>query len=361
MAGFAYVTGKDHKKSNYTGMNGFERITAAMNGRPADKTPVMLHNFMMAAHEAGVTMEQYRNDPEVISSCFIRSVETYGYDGIVLDIDTATLAGAAGVPVDYPENESARVVRGRLTDISEVPGLPPVDIESFRYVQVWLEAARRLKEHFGDEVYIRGNCDQAPFSLAAMLRGIQDMMVDLILAPEEQVKELLEYATEITCQFVRLMAQTGVHMISNGDSIAGPEMISADMYEKFAVPYERKVADTARGLNLPYALHICGNADFILGNMVKTGADAFELDYRTDAALARRLFDDKAVFIGNIDPSGVLALGDRKQVEEKTAGLLSVFSGSNRFILNAGCAIPPETPPDNIRAMIETARAHDAG
>ena len=53
---------------------------------------------------------------------------------------------------------------------------------------------------------------------------------------EGLIKELLEYATDITCQFIRLMAQTGAHMVSNGDSNAGPELISAEMYEKFAYP-----------------------------------------------------------------------------------------------------------------------------
>jgi len=34
-------------------MNGYERITAALRGERPDRVPVMLHNFMMAAREAG--------------------------------------------------------------------------------------------------------------------------------------------------------------------------------------------------------------------------------------------------------------------------------------------------------------------
>jgi len=36
-------------------MNGYERIKSALAGKPTDKIPVMLHNFMMAAKEAGLT------------------------------------------------------------------------------------------------------------------------------------------------------------------------------------------------------------------------------------------------------------------------------------------------------------------
>jgi len=39
-------------------MNGYERITAALNDKKPDTTPIMLHNFMMAAREHGVTTIQ---------------------------------------------------------------------------------------------------------------------------------------------------------------------------------------------------------------------------------------------------------------------------------------------------------------
>ncbi len=44
-------------------MNGYQRITSVLRGEEPDTVPVMLHNFMMAAREAGMTMEQFRNDP----------------------------------------------------------------------------------------------------------------------------------------------------------------------------------------------------------------------------------------------------------------------------------------------------------
>jgi uroporphyrinogen decarboxylase len=66
---------------------------------------------------------------------------------------------------------------------------------------------------------------------------------------------------------------------------------------------------------------------------------------------------NRAVFVGNIDPSGVLALGTPALVEERTRELLTVFIDNPRFVLNAGCAIPPMTPPENLRTMIHTARS----
>jgi uroporphyrinogen decarboxylase len=152
------------------------------------------------------------------------------------------------------------------------------------------------------------------------------------------------------------MAQTGCDMVSNGDSPAGPDLISPAMYERFALPYEKRVADEAHRLGLPHALHICGNTTRILGAMVRTGTDCLELDYKTDTSAAHAALKGKVTLIGNIDPSGVLRWGTVQKVEEETRMVCRTFADTPRFILNAGCAIPQGTPGENIRAMVRVAR-----
>lgn len=342
-------------------MNPRRRILAALAGEQPDRIPVMLHNFMMAAREAGFSMRQFREDPQVIARCFILAVERYDYDGVVVDVDTVTLAGAVGVPLEFPEDVPARTSGARLRSLEEVAELEPVDIGRHWQVQVWLEATILLKRHFGNEIFIRGNCDQAPFSLAAAMRGLENWMLDLT-DPEraELIHDLLRYCAQVSEQFIRLMAETGADMVSNGDSPAGPELISPRLYREFALPYERQMVECAHGLGKPYALHICGKTDRILKEMVSTGADALELDYKTDVRLARETLRGRATFIGNLDPSGVLARGTPETVARETRALLEVFAGEPRFILNAGCAIPAGTPPENLRAMIAAARASHA-
>ncbi len=338
-------------------MNGYQRVSAALHGEWPDRVPVMLHNFMMAAREAGITMRQFREDPRALADAFIQAVEEYAYDGIIVDVDTVTLAGAAGVPVDFPEDQPARV-KGHLLDaLEQVRDLEPGNIGAYRGVQVWLEAVRILKTHFGDEIYLRGNCDQCPFTLASMVRGIDGWMMDLLdPAGEELVHLLLEHCAGLTLQFIGLMAETGAHMLSNGDSVAGPELVSPRIFRRFALPYDRRIAEASHNHGLPYILHVCGNTGAILDDLVATGSDGLEIDYKTDVRLAHERLKDRAVFVGNIDPSGVLALGTPALVRQKTAGLLEIFCDTPGFILNAGCAIPPTTPPENLRTMIRTAR-----
>ena len=336
-------------------MTGAQRIRCALEGVWPDKRPIMLHNFMMAARETGMTMQEYRSDPEKAARAHIRAVEKYDLDGVLVDFDTVTLAGAVGVPVDFPVGEPARCAGALLDTIEAVRDLEPVDISKDERVEIWLETCRLLRKYFGDEIFIRGNCDQAPFALASMLRPSQEWMMDLLLK-EKPAFALLDYCADVSAQFIRLMAATGVDMVSNGDSPAGPEMISPAMYRKYALPYEKQMVDTAHDLALPYALHICGNTAAILADMVQTGADAFELDYKTDIAKIHRICKDSITLFGTIDPSAVIALGTPEQVEEKAVQLLSVYRDSPRFVMNAGCAIPPFTPAENIERLVKVTR-----
>ena len=111
-------------------MNGYERIMAAMKGESHDRVPVMLHNFMLAAREINVSMKEFRENPKITAKAFIHAIEKYRYDGILVDVDTVTLAGSLGVPVDFPEDEPARPLRGMLDSLDDIKKLKPVRVEN---------------------------------------------------------------------------------------------------------------------------------------------------------------------------------------------------------------------------------------
>lgn len=339
-------------------MNGYQRVNCALVGKWPDKRPIVLHNFMHAAKEAGFTMKQYYSNPENAAKAHIQAAEKYGLDGILWDIDTAVLASAVGVPIDLPENEPARVHDPLLTNLEDVENLELPDITNNERVQVAVEGFRIVKSWFGDEIHLRGNADQAPFSLASMMRSPAEWMMDLIMNPE-LCHKLLKFCTAVVKAFIQLFADAGAHLISNGDSPAGPEMISPEQYTEYALPYEKEIVDYTHSLNLPYMLHICGNTRLILDEMPKTGMDAVELDYKTDVQLIFEKYNDSITFSGNIDPSGVIANGSRNMVKQKVNELLNIYKSSPRFIMNAGCAIPPGAPEENIRTLVETTRNFD--
>lgn len=338
-------------------MNGYERVKAAMNGKKVDHLPVMLHNFQMCIKEAGLNFDTFRNDPQKGAESFIKNAEKYDLDGILIDVDTATLAGAAGCKIAYEPDRVAATVGGIIDDIAEAQNLKNINIENSRMVNNWLEMSRIISEYFKGEKYVRCNCDQAPFSLASMLRGSQELMMDLVDEDnEEDIFTLLDYAEDISEQMIRLAAQTGADCVSNGDSVAGPAMISPAMYRKFAMAGEEKLANVAHQYGKDYMIHICGNSTAILDAMREVSVDAYELDYKTDLQKMHDTFYDCKTISGTIDPSDVIARGSVHKVREEVNRLLDIYSDSSRLIVCSGCAVGTDTPEENVREFIKTVR-----
>jgi uroporphyrinogen decarboxylase len=338
-------------------MTGKERIKSALCGFMPDRRPVMLHNFLPAVAEYGCTMKQYRDDPETAARVHIQYAEKYELDGVLFDVDTAIEASAVGAPVDYPDDAPARIHEVMLASLDEADRIADIDISKHPRILHSLEAVRIIRKHFGDEKFVRGNCDQAPFSLASMLRSPENFMLDLLTDPEG-VHKLLKHCAKICRQFIRLMAQTGADMVSNGDSPAGPSMISPEMYEQFAMPYEMELIEEAHRNGLPYLLHICGDTRLIIKQMSALGFDAVELDYKTPLEDIIRAFGRRTVLFGTIDPSGVIGLGTPEMVREEALKILSIYQKNPRLVIGAGCAIPPMAPEENIREIVRCAHEY---
>ena len=101
-------------------MNSLERVRTVLAGGIPDRVPVCLHNFMLAAREAGVRMEDYRVNPEAIARVHLQAVEKYGHDCILVDTDTTMLAEAMGARSECAPNEPGRIVEPAIRSLDEV-------------------------------------------------------------------------------------------------------------------------------------------------------------------------------------------------------------------------------------------------
>ena len=341
-------------------MNSLQRVRTVLAGGIPDRVPVCLHNFMMAVREAGARMEDYRVDPEIIARVHLQALEKYGHDCVVVDTDTTMLAEALGARSECAPGEPGRIVAPAIRSLNEVERLSVIDPEKDGRIPALLEAVRLLVKQVGSEIAIRGNADQAAFDLACMARGIEDFLMELVERPDDpRIGQLLEICYQSHLAVHRALAKAGAHFTSLGDSLAGPDVTSPRMFERFARPYKARLVNDLNADGIFVVIHICGDTSKILDMLAEYGPCGFDLDYKTDAVKAKQTAGQRHVLCGNIDPSGVLAQGTVEQVGEATKKLISVWKPGGRFILNSGCAIPPTTPPENIRAMVSA--AHEYG
>lgn len=335
-------------------MNAVQRMQMVLAGRIPDRVPVCLHNFLMAAKEAGIPLEKYLEKPEAAAKAHLDAVERYRYDCILIDLDTTMLAEAMGAKRDYTPGEPGHIAAPAIHTLDEVEKLKPVDPHRDGRIPVLVEAVRIMARAVGEEVAIRGNADQGAFSLAGMLRGMQEFLMDLVECPDDpRLRQLLDVAHQSHVAVHRALKAAGAHFTSLGDSPSGSDVVSPEIFRRFARPYQERLV---RELEWPVVIHICGNTGPILDQLADYPQCGFELDYKTDAVRAKATVGRQHVLFGNIDPSGVLARGTPALVREKTRELIRAWKPGGRFALNAGCAIPANTPSENLRAFVETAK-----
>ena len=341
-------------------MTGLQRCQTVLAGGMADRVPVVPQTFMFAAETAGIKVGAFAHSAAKMVEAQLVSQAKYGYDGCVIDFDDATLAEACGAKVIFREDEPAIVDEAELVvkDLRDVERLRLPDPWKDGRLPIWLEATRLLKDRIGDHVFIMGRADQGPFSLACLLRGPQQFMMDLLDEESEQgVHALIDYCRRACAVFALAQKEAGAHATSIGDAFAGPNLISPEMYRKFALEPEMRLTEEVQAAGIPFSIHICGNTNGIIADMGRTGAQILEVDWQLDMAEARRAVPASTVLMGNINPSAPMAFGTPEQVEAAVRGIMDATGGRGVF-LSSGCAMGRNTKPENMRALMAAAEKY---
>jgi uroporphyrinogen decarboxylase len=335
-----------------------ERVGRVLAGELPDRVPVLLQNFQNTAWLAGMTQREFSRSGARMAEAQLAAWERFGYDVLDLENGTAALAEACGCEAEYPVDEPPRVTKPAIAGLDEVDRLAPVDPERNGMLPELLDATRRVTAALNGRALVVGEADQGPFDLAALLLGPEPFFIAL-MDPEQHdgVLRLLEYCYEQSLRYALAQAAAGADFVEIGDSTAGPDVCSPRVYRKFAYPFEVRLAADLAAHGVPLVLHICGNTTAIMGDMATTGAALLEFDYKADMARCRVAAGDR-VLVGNVDPSGVMALGTPEQVAEECRKAIQVLGTNGRFILSPGCTLPATTPPENVEAMVEAARSH---
>jgi uroporphyrinogen decarboxylase len=190
-------------------MTSLQRCLAILNGEIPDMLPVIPQSFMFAVETAGMKIGDVNKNGKKMAQAHIISQEKYGYDGCVIDFDDATIAEAVGAKVIFREDEPATVDESCpvLKDLRDVYDMPIPDPLSSGRCE-WLEATRTLVDAIGDHVFVMGRADQGPFSIACLLRGTTQFMMDLLTEDQKLIEDVLEYCRTISAVFA------GVHAAS---------------------------------------------------------------------------------------------------------------------------------------------------
>ena len=175
----------------------------------------------------------------------------------------------------------------------------------------------------------------------------------------ERCAEQGERIAERTRQLVALKPDFVLIGIS-GFMIWNPEPI----FRRLALPTLQAVTRICKDADIPSQIHCCG-PEYSLVRMAAEDSDLnsinpLEIPPMGDCDLAqvKREFGRRLSLMGNLHTTEVMLRGSPQTVREESKRAMVAAAGGGGFILSTGDQCGRDTPSDNIRAMIETARTY---
>ncbi len=335
-------------------MNSRERVLAHLAGKPVDRLPLMPITMMFACQQIGARYRDYCTDYRVLVEAQIRVAETFGFDYVNTMSDPAREAADCGAPVEFFDHQPVALVEDRalLADKSTLARLKIPDPLGGGRMHNGIQAISLFKERVGSEKLVEGWIE-GPIAEGADLRGINTLMTDFFDDPAF-VKDLFAFVIELELRFAREQIRAGADLIGMGDAAAS--LVGPHFYEEFVWPYEKQLVDGIHAMGGRVRLHICGNTRRILKGMGSLGCAVVDLDSLAPLHEARQQAAPGQILLGNMNPVTVLRNGTPDLVTAAAAQCHR--EAGPRFIVGAGCEVPRDTPPENLRALCEYAHQH---
>ena len=335
-------------------MTSLERVKAAYSLTEPDRIPVFPMVTYASGTPLGYTLREYCHDAKKMVRGQLHFQERFGHDFVLSFVDVWIFAEAAGVRLDFPDNNTPNPVESPVKTMEDVERLEVPDPRRDGRLPIIVEGIELLRREVGGKVAIYTG-GQGPFSLAAEIRGLQAFLKDLYLNKELALK-LVKFCTEYMIEMGRAEAEAGADIVHLGDAFAGPSLVSPTFFRDYAMPYDKLVFEQWKKEGVLTSLHICGKSTSIWDYMIETGAHNIEVDQTVDLAEAKRKVGGRVCLTGNLDPSAVIRYGTPADVEKKTRECIQAAAAEGGYVLSPGCVIMPGFPPANLDAVARVAR-----
>jgi uroporphyrinogen decarboxylase len=197
------------------------------------------------------------------------------------------------------------------------------------------------------------------FERAWMLRGMPDLMVDMLEAPD-WVEELLDALMAFNMCVVQELLKVDVDGFLFGDDWGhqGGLLFSPRLWRRFVKPRLALLISTVKDAGKAAFLHSCGKVQALFPDLIEIGLDVFN-PFQPDVMDVyeiKRQFGDRLSFYGGMSVQRILPHGTPKQIRAETRRLMAEIGRGGGFIIAPSHHMPGDIPVQNMVAFIEAVR-----
>lgn len=326
----------------------------ACRREPVPYTPIWL------MRQAGRYMPEYREvrakmgflelckNPSLAAEVTVTAAERLGVDAAIIFADILLIIEPMGLELEFSLGEGP-AIHNPVRTSADVDRLREVqDVGALDFV---FDAIKETRRRLNPNLPLIGFCG-APFTLCSYIveGGASKNYVHtktLMYNDPGAWHAMMSLVSRALIQYLNAQIDAGAQAVQLFDSWVGN--LSPDDYQTFVLPHTRSViAGVKPGTPV---LHFGTGTGALLELMQAAGGDVIGLDWRVRLDEAwDRLGPDVSV-MGNLDPVALFA--DQTHLRAETKKILSQAGGRAGHIFNLGHGILPETPVENVIALVE--------
>ncbi len=330
------------------------RFIRACRCEPVDATPVWL------MRQAGRYMAEYRavrkkyslveicKTPDVAAEVTITAAEKLGVDAAIIFADLLLPLEVMGLPFRFEAGEGP-VIENPIRTAKDVDKLRTDRATELGYVS---QSVGLVAKHFGEKMPVIGFCG-APFTLASYMiegGGSRNYLLTkkMMYSQTAAWQKLMGKLVDVLAFYAAEQVTAGADALQVFDSWVG--CLSVEDYRQYVQPFATDLIQRLKKTGVPL-IYFGTDTATLLPSMKQTGADVMGVDWRFPLEQAWESLDFQGAVQGNLDP--VLLFASQEELRARTRAILRQAGGRNGHIFNLGHGILPETPVENVQALVE--------
>ena len=330
----------------------------ACRGEKTEHTPIWLNRqagrYMQEYHDVKGTTKSldFFKTPHLAAQVTCDAQRILGVDAAILFADLLPILEPMGLVLDYIPGVGPNI-ENPIRSNADIDAIQIQDsAESMPYIAEAIELIRRELPANIPLIGFGG----APFTLASYAiegKGSRNYVFvkQLMYGDTGAWNELMAKITTNAIDYMNYQISAGVQAMQIFDSWAG--CLSPADYQEYVLPHSKRLIENISG-KVPI-IHFGTGNPALLPLMAQAGGDVMALDWRAPLVESWDKIGVKSVQ-GNMDP--IILCADKSSVERKAKELLDEVNGRPGHIFNLGHGIIPETPVENVKALVNFVQSY---